>query len=94
MNVSVGALAEPPRLPTQRGVAVLGLLALAASALVLGADSWKHGVLLLIGGLLGMSLYHAAFGFTSFKQSQATASLRSEALPRVRPVLSLWRGLS
>ncbi len=65
MNVSVGALAEPPRLPTQRTVAALGLLALAAGALVLGADSWKHGVLLLIGGLLGMSLYHAAFGFTS-----------------------------
>jgi len=32
---------------------------------MLGQQGWRFGALLLIGALLGMSLYHAAFGFTS-----------------------------
>ena len=42
-----------------------GLTTLIAGGLVLGALQWRHGVLFVIGALLGMSLYHAAFGFTS-----------------------------
>lgn len=34
-------------------------------AVWLGIDGWRQGALLLIGGMLGVSLYHAAFGFTS-----------------------------
>ncbi|MEZ5930374.1 MAG: YeeE/YedE family protein [Alphaproteobacteria bacterium] len=51
--------------PMQTSVAVTGLLALAAGALLLGSDGWRYGALFAIGGLLGMSLYHASFGFTS-----------------------------
>jgi uncharacterized protein len=57
--------AGPPRIGSQHAVAGLGLITLAVGTLVLGADSWRHGALLLIGALLGMSLYHAAFGFTA-----------------------------
>lgn len=52
-------------LPLQRSVVLAGLAVLAAGALLLGGESWRLAALLLIGGLLGMSLYHAAFGFTS-----------------------------
>ena len=46
-------------------VVLLGLLALFAGAAVLGGDSWRYGALFVIGGLLGVSLYHASFGFTA-----------------------------
>jgi hypothetical protein len=46
-------------------VALAAFTALLGSALALGQDGWRYGVLLLIGALLGVSLYHAAFGFTS-----------------------------
>ncbi len=65
MNASLAAVTEPPRLPTQRLVTAVGLFALAGGALVLGAGGWKFGALFVVGGLLGMTLYHAAFGFTS-----------------------------
>jgi len=49
----------------------LSVSAVAAAALVLGALSIgiafepRHGLLMLVGGLLGTVLYHAAFGFTA-----------------------------
>jgi hypothetical protein len=46
-------------------VAVAGGLLLGVGALALGSESWRLGALLVIGALLGVSLYHAAFGFTS-----------------------------
>ena len=52
-------------MPAQWLVALLGLGALLALTLVIGSESWRLGTLFLIGGLLGVSLYHAAFGFTS-----------------------------
>ncbi len=61
----------PPRktmpLPCQWAVAIPGLLALAAGSLWLwrNGENWKYGVLLVIGALLGVALYHAAFGFTA-----------------------------
>ncbi|MCH7889174.1 MAG: YeeE/YedE family protein [Proteobacteria bacterium] len=63
--MSVAAVAEPPRRPAQWAVAALGALALAGGAVFLGGESWKLGALFVVGGLLGVSLYHAAFGFTS-----------------------------
>ena len=53
------------RPPPQRAVAGAGAAVLLAGALVLGADGWERGILLVLGGLLGLTLYHAAFGFTS-----------------------------
>jgi uncharacterized membrane protein YedE/YeeE len=59
-------LSEAPRLPhEQRAVALAAIMALTIGTLALGGQGWRYGALLLIGGLLGMSLYHAAFGFTS-----------------------------
>ncbi len=65
MSFARAAYAEPPRLGGQWLVAALGVTILASGALYLGAASWRLGTLFLIGALLGMSLYHAAFGFTS-----------------------------
>ena len=65
MSTAFAAVAEPPRLPPQWAVAGAGLLALMSGALVLGVEGWRYGVLFVVGGLLGMSLYHAAFGFTA-----------------------------
>lgn len=50
---------------TQWPLVWFGLAALIAGGMVLGALEWRHGVLFLVGALLGTSLYHAAFGFTS-----------------------------
>ena len=50
---------------TQWPLVWFGLAALIVGGLALGTLEWRHGVLFLIGALLGMSLYHAAFGFTS-----------------------------
>ena len=49
----------------QTPVVLSGLLILGAGALFLGMDSWRYGALFVIGGLLGVSLYHASFGFTA-----------------------------
>src|SRR5918995_4067696 len=59
-------IAEASPLPAaQRTVALATIVVLLGGALMLGQQSWRHGALLLIGVLLGMSLYHAAFGFTA-----------------------------
>jgi uncharacterized membrane protein YedE/YeeE len=58
-------LAGDPIRPIQKSVALTGLLVLGAGAVLLGSDGWRYGALFVIGGLLGMSLYHASFGFTS-----------------------------
>lgn len=64
-SLSHAAVPEaPPRLPVQWAVAGLGLLGFLAGGLLLGAGGWKLGVLFAVGWLLGISLYHAAFGFT------------------------------
>ena len=44
-------------------VAALGLLA--AGVWLLADQGWRMPALIAIGGLLGMALYHAAFGFTA-----------------------------
>lgn len=49
----------------------LTIVAIATVILVIGAAalsatvSWRQGLLLLLGGALGLTLYHALFGFTS-----------------------------
>lgn len=59
------ATATRPIIPNQWPVASFGLLALIAGAFLLSANGWRYGALFAIGGLLGISLYHAAFGFTA-----------------------------
>ena len=49
--------------PLQPAIAGLGAVALVGGAALLAVDGWKLGALFVIGGLLGVSLYHAAFGF-------------------------------
>ena len=51
--------------PTQMPVVLSGAVVIVAGAFYLGADSWRYAALFIIGSLLGMSLYHASFGFTS-----------------------------
>jgi len=51
--------------PMQKPVVLTGGLMLLAGALYFAGDGWRGGALFIIGTLLGMSLYHASFGFTS-----------------------------
>lgn len=48
------------------------------------AHGWRHGALFLVGGFLGLSLYHALFGFTSawraFILERRGAGLRAQML--------------
>jgi hypothetical protein len=54
-------------LPSQWPVVIPGLLVLAVGSLFLwqNGNNLKYGVLFVIGAMLGVSLYHAAFGFTA-----------------------------
>ena len=65
MDVTTTLSAATPSAAKQRALAFAALVALLGGALMLGQQGWRYGALLLIGALLGMSLYHAAFGFTS-----------------------------
>src|SRR3954470_18520185 len=46
-------------------VAVAATILLAGAAALSGTISWQQGLLFLLGGALGLTLYHALFGFTS-----------------------------
>src|SRR5918999_1687829 len=65
VDAAVALHSESPAVRRQLHVAVAGGLLLGIGALALGSESWRLGTLLVIGALLGVSLYHAAFGFTS-----------------------------
>lgn len=65
--------------------AVVGCIVLLAGAYALGdAYQWKRGTLFLVGGALGVTLYHAAFGFTGawrrFLLERRGAGLRAQML--------------
>jgi uncharacterized protein len=50
----------------QARVVTVAAVVLGAGALALSMPyGWRHGALFLVGGALGLVLYHAAFGFTS-----------------------------
>jgi uncharacterized protein len=80
-------------LASERGVAprinasvvILASAVLVAGAIALGdAYSWRQGALFLVGGALGVALYHALFGFTSawrvFIADGRGAGLRAQML--------------
>jgi uncharacterized membrane protein YedE/YeeE len=62
------AMPSPPGGGVRRiqGLALAaGLALLAGGAALLGTQGWRHGALFLVGGLLGLTLVRAGFGFTS-----------------------------
>ncbi len=71
---------------------VAGALGLAAS------HGWRHGALLLVGGFLGLSLYHALFGFTSawraFILEGRGAGLRAQMLMLALAVVIFFPALA
>ena len=72
------------RVPDWRVVALAGLLLVGGAAYVSGAVSGRYGALYLLGGVLGLVLYHAAFGFASgwraFIAEGRGANLRAQML--------------
>jgi uncharacterized membrane protein YedE/YeeE len=65
MDAAVARNRESRAVRRQPHVALAGGVLLGLGALALGTESWRHGALLVIGALLGASLYHGAFGFTA-----------------------------
>ncbi|MDP9836809.1 putative membrane protein YedE/YeeE [Neorhizobium huautlense] len=66
MSLSVSSAEQRTGLPPLGAPGIGALLVLVAGTLALGAFySPTQGALFLVGGALGISLYHAAFGFTS-----------------------------
>ncbi|QNA90256.1 YeeE/YedE family protein [Massilia sp. Dwa41.01b] len=63
MSSSTATLARPGINPAPLGVSLL-LIALGSWYLGQAVDG-RHAALFVVGALLGLSLYHAAFGFTS-----------------------------
>ncbi|SFI38671.1 YeeE/YedE family protein [Bradyrhizobium sp. Gha] len=63
-------------------VALATVILLAGTVALSAAVSWRQGSLLLLGGALGLTLYHALFGFTSawrvFIVAQRGAGLRAQ----------------
>ena len=71
--------------PTNTWVIILATAVLGAGAIALGdAYTWRQGALFLLGGALGLVLYHALFGFTSawrvFVADGRGAGLRAQML--------------
>ncbi|HET6518259.1 MAG TPA: hypothetical protein VFG47_00355, partial [Geminicoccaceae bacterium] len=76
-----GASSAPPR-GNAAALAVAGALFAALLAAVADQQGWRQAALLLVGGALGLVLYHAAFGFTSawraFIADRRGAGLRAQ----------------
>ncbi|MEL6964682.1 MAG: YeeE/YedE family protein [Pseudomonadota bacterium] len=64
MDVRSSTRTESMR-PIQWPVVVVGFVLIGVGGVALGVESWRFGVLFVIGALLGVSLYHASFGFTA-----------------------------
>lgn len=87
LSVDAALFAERPRraLDINRKVVAAALALLAGGALWLGEGyGWRQGALYLLGGGLGLALYHALFGFTSawrvFIADRRGAGLRAQML--------------
>ncbi len=51
--------------PNRAVIAVAAVLLIAGWIAIQDGHGWRQGLLYVIGGALGVTLYHAAFGFTS-----------------------------
>ncbi|MDH6232024.1 putative membrane protein YedE/YeeE [Mesorhizobium soli] len=83
INAALRAPAAPINL--DKGPVVVAVLAFVLGALAIGeAISPRQALLFLIGGLLGMTLYHASFGFTGgwrrFVVEQRGRAIRAQML--------------
>ena len=81
--MSDAAIASRPTIPGQPVVVAAALAGFAALALAIGQVAPPHVLALFgIGGLLGIALYHASFGFTSayrlFLAERRGAGLRAQ----------------
>lgn len=78
----VGTLA--PRSPNARVVAAAGLLLATGIAAIGSSFGWRSGALYLLGGALGLVLYHASFGIAAswrqFVVERRGAGLRAQML--------------
>jgi uncharacterized membrane protein YedE/YeeE len=63
MISEVATLPTTPRSPKLFVVLILALFS--AGAFAIGIYGWRQSVLFLVGGLFGIALYHASFGFAS-----------------------------
>src|SRR3954463_3475197 len=88
-----------PELSINGKVAALAAAILLAGATALMATiSWRQGALYLLGGALGVSLYHALFGFTSawrvFIADRRGAGLRAQMIMLAVAVVFFFPALS
>jgi len=64
-DIAAGLAPQKPLIRLDRGPVTVALLALLAGTIAIGTlVDIRQAVLFLIGSLLGMTLYHASFGFT------------------------------
>lgn len=56
---------KPKRLRPQRLIIAIALFLFTVGAIGLSHYGWQQSILFLIGGLLGVTLYHSSFGFAS-----------------------------
>lgn len=62
-DIAAVTTTERPRIQT--GVVLTGMALLALFATLVSLNGWRIGTLFGIGAVMGLVLYHAAFGFTS-----------------------------
>src|SRR4051794_33251715 len=81
-----------------RIAALAGAILLGGAALLMATISWRQGVLYLLGSALGLTLYHALFGFTSawrvFIADRRGAGLRAQMIMLAVAVLLFFPPLS
>ncbi|MER2536069.1 MAG: YeeE/YedE family protein [Rhizobiaceae bacterium] len=84
-DITAGNLSRRPRIPIDRGPVTTTLLGLAVGASAIAAlIDGRQAALFLVGALLGITLYHASFGFTGgwrrFVVEKRGASIRAQML--------------
>jgi uncharacterized membrane protein YedE/YeeE len=94
-------IAEMPSLPGEINTRAAGLavaLLLGGAVLLAQSYGWRQGALYLLGGGLGITLYHALFGFTSafrvFIADRRGAGLRAQMLMLAIAVLLFYPALA
>ena len=99
LSIDAPRLAASPlpetRLSINGRVVLVAALALVIGAVWLANDyGWRQGVLYLVGGALGVALYHALFGFTSawrvFIADRRGAGLRAQMVMLAVAVLLFY----
>lgn len=89
--------------PTAGGInarvaSIAGILLLGGAAALMFAISWRQGALYLLGGALGVTLYHALFGFTSawrvFIADRRGTGLRAQMIMLALAVVLFFPALS